>query len=233
MITFVRKKRCLLPADQLITYMQLYMYREYRDHVKDLSCISKDLCRIVIVDNNPFSFLLQPLNGIPCIPFSPGQPHDDQVNMLIIPIKIKTRNLSLTSIDPMMVFALMNSSWLSSSHCSSTYLSRVTCDLCFMKDSACLTGSKSMESLPSLRHCKLYRHHRQYWSCHSLYNSSKPENNRKLWPHCFLYIVWEALVSARDPKFPFSRIQLLHPLPYLWTSTCMCYVESIHVIFCL
>lgn len=53
--------------------------REYREHVKDLSCISKDLCRTVIVDNNPFSFLLQPLNGIPCIPFSAGQPHDEQV----------------------------------------------------------------------------------------------------------------------------------------------------------
>jgi len=53
--------------------------REYREHVKDLTCISKDLCRIVIVDNNPFSFVLQPVNGIPCIPFSAGQPHDTQV----------------------------------------------------------------------------------------------------------------------------------------------------------
>ncbi|KAK4750173.1 hypothetical protein SAY87_027622 [Trapa incisa] len=59
---------------------------EYRDHVKDLSCISKDLCRIVIVDNNPFSFLLQPLNGIPCIPFSPGQPHDDQLLTVLLPL---------------------------------------------------------------------------------------------------------------------------------------------------
>ncbi|KAK1321594.1 hypothetical protein QJS10_CPA03g01235 [Acorus calamus] len=51
---------------------------EYREHVKDLSCLSKDLCRTVIVDKNPFSFLLQPLNGIPCIPFSAGQPYDEQ-----------------------------------------------------------------------------------------------------------------------------------------------------------
>lgn len=57
----------------------LFNFREYREHVKDLSCLSKDLCRTVIVDNNPFSFLLQPMNGIPCIPFSAGQPHDDQV----------------------------------------------------------------------------------------------------------------------------------------------------------
>lgn len=52
---------------------------EYREHVKDLSCLSKDLSRVVLVDNNPFSFLLQPLNGIPCIPFSTGQPYDNQV----------------------------------------------------------------------------------------------------------------------------------------------------------
>lgn len=59
---------------------------EYREHVKDLSCVSKDLCRMVIVDNNPFSFLLQPLNGIPCIPFSAGQPHDEQLLEVILPL---------------------------------------------------------------------------------------------------------------------------------------------------
>ncbi|RVW84963.1 hypothetical protein CK203_039504 [Vitis vinifera] len=53
-------------------------HRKYREHVKDLSCLSKDLRRIVIVDNNPFSFLLQPLNGIPCVPFSAEQPNDKQ-----------------------------------------------------------------------------------------------------------------------------------------------------------
>jgi hypothetical protein len=57
----------------------LHDCREYREHVKDLSCVSKDFCRIVIVDNNPFSFILQPLNGIPCVPFSAGQHSDDQV----------------------------------------------------------------------------------------------------------------------------------------------------------
>ncbi|CAM8892187.1 unnamed protein product [Rhodiola kirilowii] len=59
---------------------------EYRDHVKDLSSISKDLSRIVIVDNNPFSFLLQPLNGIPCIPFSAGQPQDVQLLDSLLPL---------------------------------------------------------------------------------------------------------------------------------------------------
>ncbi|KAJ4819766.1 CTD small phosphatase-like protein [Rhynchospora pubera] len=52
---------------------------EYREHVKDLSCLAKDFSRIVIVDNNPFSFLLQPLNGIPCVPFSATQGGDNQV----------------------------------------------------------------------------------------------------------------------------------------------------------
>ncbi|XP_021732476.1 CTD nuclear envelope phosphatase 1 homolog [Chenopodium quinoa] len=59
---------------------------EYRDHVKDLSCISPDLCRVVIVDNNPFSFLLQPVNGIPCVPFSAGQPHDNQLLEVLLPL---------------------------------------------------------------------------------------------------------------------------------------------------
>ncbi|XP_072998069.1 uncharacterized protein [Typha latifolia] len=59
---------------------------EYREHVKDLSCLSKDPCRIVLVDNNPFSFILQPLNGIPCVPFSAGQPYDDQLLGVILPL---------------------------------------------------------------------------------------------------------------------------------------------------
>ncbi|KAJ3669440.1 hypothetical protein LUZ60_011390 [Juncus effusus] len=59
---------------------------EYREHVKDLTCLSKDLSRIVIVDNNPFSFLLQPLNGIPCIPFTPAQPSDDQLLSVLLPL---------------------------------------------------------------------------------------------------------------------------------------------------
>ncbi|KAM5560436.1 carboxy-terminal domain RNA polymerase II polypeptide A small phosphatase 1 [Rosa sericea] len=59
---------------------------ENRDHVKDLSCISKDLCRVVIVDNNPFSFLLQPVNGVPCIPFSAGHPYDDQLLEVLLPL---------------------------------------------------------------------------------------------------------------------------------------------------
>ncbi|CDP04240.1 unnamed protein product [Coffea canephora] len=42
--------------------------------------------RIILGDNNPFSFLLQPLNGIPCIPFSAGQPQDEQLLEVILPL---------------------------------------------------------------------------------------------------------------------------------------------------
>ncbi|XP_042416416.1 CTD nuclear envelope phosphatase 1 homolog [Zingiber officinale] len=59
---------------------------EYREHVKDLTCVSKDLCRTVIVDNNPFSFLLQPFNGVPCVPFFAAQPCDNQLMEAILPL---------------------------------------------------------------------------------------------------------------------------------------------------
>lgn len=59
---------------------------EYRDHVKDLSCLSTDFRKIVLVDNNPYSFLLQPLNGIPCLTFSAGQPMDNQLMGVIFPL---------------------------------------------------------------------------------------------------------------------------------------------------
>jgi RNA polymerase II subunit A small phosphatase-like protein len=48
--------------------------------------VSKDFCRVVIVDNNPFSFILQPLNGIPCVPFSAGQHNDNQLMEVIFPL---------------------------------------------------------------------------------------------------------------------------------------------------
>ncbi|CAA7028924.1 unnamed protein product [Microthlaspi erraticum] len=59
---------------------------QYGDHVKDLSSASKNMCRTVIVDNNPYSFLLQPLNGIPCVPFSAQQPNDTQLLDVILPL---------------------------------------------------------------------------------------------------------------------------------------------------
>ncbi|KAG6509097.1 hypothetical protein ZIOFF_034488 [Zingiber officinale] len=59
---------------------------EHRDHVKDLTCVSKDRSRTVMVDNNPFSFLLQPSNGVPCVSFFAAQPCDNQLMKVILPL---------------------------------------------------------------------------------------------------------------------------------------------------
>lgn len=90
---------CRLFASNIVWYKYHSWIREHREHVKDLSCISKDLCRVVLVDNNPFSFLLQPLNGVPCIPFSAGQPYDEQVQYrLITTAETQSRHLFLLSL---------------------------------------------------------------------------------------------------------------------------------------
>jgi Dullard-like phosphatase family protein len=49
-----------------------------RDHVKDLGRLGRDPGRMVLVDNNPYSFLLQPANGVPCLPFH-GDTQDSQL----------------------------------------------------------------------------------------------------------------------------------------------------------
>lgn len=59
---------------------------KYREHVKDLSHLARDLHRTVIIDNNPFSFLLQPLNGIPCVSFTGAHSDDDQLLQVLLPL---------------------------------------------------------------------------------------------------------------------------------------------------
>ncbi|KAI4324473.1 hypothetical protein MLD38_029961 [Melastoma candidum] len=78
-----------IDVDKMISsrfYRPSTVSTKYGEHVKDLTCISKNLLRTVIVDNNPFSFLLQPLNGIPCVPFSAGQGQDDQLLEVLLPL---------------------------------------------------------------------------------------------------------------------------------------------------
>eukprot|EP00897_Mesotaenium_endlicherianum_P003282 jgi/Mesen1/2982/ME000176S02023 len=58
----------------------------YREHVKDLSFLGRDLQRTVLVDNNPFSFVMQPVNGIPCVPFTGEQPEDRQLLEVLLPL---------------------------------------------------------------------------------------------------------------------------------------------------
>ena len=61
-----------------------------RDHVKDLAALGRDPRRTVLVDNNPFSFLLQPENGAPCASFV-GDPEDRHLEKTILPL---LRNLA-------------------------------------------------------------------------------------------------------------------------------------------
>ena len=127
--------------------------REYREHVKDLSCVSKDFCRIVIVDNNPFSFILQPLNGIPCVPFSAGQHSDDQVTG-DEHRSFSGSQLQLSKI--ILIFPCIKhfSSWRLYFHFWSIFLSRKMSDLYCTKGFICQNGSKSMGSPKLIRQFK-------------------------------------------------------------------------------
>lgn len=80
--------------DVLDPTSSLFRARLYRDsttelrhhsNVKDLSRLGCDLARTVLVDNSPFSFLMQPSNGLPVRPFS-GQPRDNDLLMVVLPI---------------------------------------------------------------------------------------------------------------------------------------------------
>ncbi|CAI5477768.1 unnamed protein product [Closterium sp. Yama58-4] len=57
-----------------------------RQHVKDLGVLGRDLRRTVILDNNPFAFLLQPVNGVPCVPFFGGEGSDRQLLKVLLPL---------------------------------------------------------------------------------------------------------------------------------------------------
>ncbi len=50
-------------------------------------CVSRrrDLSRVVLVDNNPLSFLHQPANGVPCQPFR-GDPDDRHLSSVLLPL---------------------------------------------------------------------------------------------------------------------------------------------------
>lgn len=81
-------------ADALDPAHRFFTARLYRNHtvktvwhnyVKDLSKLGRDLRRTVLVDNSPLSFLLQPANGIPCVPFK-GGPGDEQLLNVILPL---------------------------------------------------------------------------------------------------------------------------------------------------
>ncbi|GMH45005.1 hypothetical protein BSKO_12962 [Bryopsis sp. KO-2023] len=76
------------PEGKYFTYS---LYRDatvatpYHEHVKDLSMLGRDMGRTVLVDNNPYSFLLQPENGILCEGFY-GDPSDRHLLEVTLPL---------------------------------------------------------------------------------------------------------------------------------------------------
>lgn len=66
-------------------YRDACVSTRYSDHVKDLLRIGRDLRKTVLVDNNPLSFLLQPHNGVPAVPFT-GDPNDAYLETHLMPV---------------------------------------------------------------------------------------------------------------------------------------------------
>ncbi|KAK9839705.1 hypothetical protein WJX81_007183 [Elliptochloris bilobata] len=56
-----------------------------RENVKDLGRLGRDLARVVLVDDNAWSFLLQPANGVPAVPYL-GSPNDGHLLGVILPL---------------------------------------------------------------------------------------------------------------------------------------------------
>jgi len=72
-------------------YFQRVLYRDAtvstngRENVKDLKCIGKRMEKVVLVDNSPFSFMMQPNNGIPILPFG-GDAEDEELMTVTLPL---------------------------------------------------------------------------------------------------------------------------------------------------
>lgn len=56
-----------------------------QENVKDLAAVGSSIERTVLLDNNPFSFVAQPCNGIPVVPFA-GDPHDRNLMSKLLPV---------------------------------------------------------------------------------------------------------------------------------------------------
>jgi RNA polymerase II subunit A small phosphatase-like protein len=85
-----------------------------RGGVKDLAGFGRPLGRVVLVDNSPYSFLLQPANGLPCLPYH-GQRGDGQLLGVILPL---LRSLAqLGDIRPLLEAKFRVREWLASKGC--------------------------------------------------------------------------------------------------------------------
>lgn len=54
-------------------------------HVKDLANLNRDLRQVVLVDDDPAAYQLQPENAIPIAPFTNGRDRDDHALVDLIP----------------------------------------------------------------------------------------------------------------------------------------------------
>ncbi|KAF6252226.1 HAD-like domain-containing protein [Scenedesmus sp. NREL 46B-D3] len=85
-----------------------------REGVKDLAGCGRPLGRVVLVDNSPYSFLLQPANGLPCLPYH-GQRGDGQLLGVILPL---LRSLAqLGDVRPLLEAKFRVRGWLASKGC--------------------------------------------------------------------------------------------------------------------
>eukprot|EP00775_Hariotina_reticulata_P011272 gene11273-11422_t len=82
-----------------------------RDGVKDLAGFGRDLSRVVLVDNNLHSFLLQPSNGLPCQPYH-GANSDGQLMGVILPLLQSLAQLD--DIRPLLAAKFRVREWLAS-----------------------------------------------------------------------------------------------------------------------
>lgn len=83
--------------DQIEAYAGVtFARRLYRDStartpqystVKDLTCLGLDLARVILLDDNPLSYSLQPFNGVPVMPFTPlVSEGETYLNQMLLPV---------------------------------------------------------------------------------------------------------------------------------------------------
>lgn len=66
-------------------YRETTVNRNGGTSVKDLSRLGRNLGRTILVDDNPYSFSLQPTNGVPIMPFD-GMKEDSQLLAVLLPL---------------------------------------------------------------------------------------------------------------------------------------------------
>ena len=79
--------------------------------VKDLSPLGRDLRRTVLVDNSPFSFLLQPACGVPAHPFD-GDGADEHLLSSVLPLLRELAADPRLDVRPLLSARFGMASWL-------------------------------------------------------------------------------------------------------------------------